>query len=41
MCNELGINLAKLRTSADKEDLNEKWGELSTYDVGKLVIILP
>lgn len=35
MCNELGIHLAKLRTTADREELSDKWSELSTYDVGK------
>lgn len=35
MCSELGIYLAKVRQTQDKEDILEKWGELSTYDVGK------
>lgn len=35
MCSELGIYLAKVRQQQDKEDIAEKWGELSTYDVGK------
>lgn len=34
MCSELGMNLAKLRSMADKEELAQKWGELSNYDVG-------
>lgn len=33
MCTELGITLAKLRSTADKEALLEKWGELSNYEV--------
>lgn len=35
MCSELGMNLAKVRSSADREELTQKWGELSNYDVGK------
>ncbi|XP_065158492.1 TBC1 domain family member 19 [Atheta coriaria] len=35
MCTELGITLAKARSSPDKEELTEKWGELSNYDIGK------
>ncbi|KAB0800144.1 hypothetical protein PPYR_08024 [Photinus pyralis] len=33
MCTELGIHLARLRTNSDREELLEKWGELSNYDV--------
>lgn len=33
MCSELGIQLAKVRVTSDKEEILEKWGELSTYDV--------
>lgn len=40
MCNEIGIGLAKLRSPADRDELIEKWGELSTYDVGNLSKIL-
>lgn len=35
MCNELNVPLARMRFNADKEELTEKWDELSTYDVGK------
>ncbi|XP_015123054.1 TBC1 domain family member 19 [Diachasma alloeum] len=33
MCNELNVPLARIRPSADKEELAEKWNELSTYDI--------
>lgn len=36
MCNELNVPLARIRPNADREELAEKWNELSTYDVGKL-----
>lgn len=36
MCSELGIYLAKMRTSNDREEIVEKWGEMSTYDVGNI-----
>lgn len=35
MCSELGIHLARLRYPNDKNEILEKWGELSKYDVGK------
>ena len=34
-CNELNVPLARIRPSADREELSEKWNELSTYDIGK------
>lgn len=34
MCNELNVPLARIRSNADREELAEKWNELSTYDVG-------
>lgn len=34
MCGELGVPLARLRQTTDKEELDEKWTELSTYDIG-------
>lgn len=34
MCNELNIPLAKIRSSADRDELAEKWNEMSTYDIG-------
>lgn len=37
MCTELGISLAKLRPQQDKEEIMEKWGELSNYDVGNTI----
>lgn len=36
MCADLGIPLGKLRSSADKEEMTDKWNELSTYDLGIL-----
>ncbi|XP_072384217.1 TBC1 domain family member 19 [Diabrotica undecimpunctata] len=33
MCNELGISLAKPRTTNDKEEILSKWTELSNYEV--------
>lgn len=35
MCSELGMNLARLRSPSDREEIIAKWGELSNYDVGK------
>lgn len=35
MCGELGVPLARLRQTTDKEELEEKWTELSTYDIGR------
>ncbi|XP_076681352.1 TBC1 domain family member 19 [Andrena cerasifolii] len=32
-CNELNVPLARIRPSADREELSEKWNELSTYDI--------
>jgi len=34
-CNELNIPLARIRPTSDREELAEKWNELSTYDIGK------
>lgn len=39
MCNELGIYLAKFRYPNDRDEIAEKWGELSKYDVGKCQIL--
>ncbi|KAF5286409.1 hypothetical protein FQR65_LT12589 [Abscondita terminalis] len=33
MCSELGVHLARPRQVADRDELVEKWGELSNYDV--------
>ncbi|KAK3912118.1 TBC1 domain family member 19 [Frankliniella fusca] len=33
MCGELGVPLARLRQTTDREELEEKWTELSTYDI--------
>ncbi|XP_050454907.1 TBC1 domain family member 19 [Cataglyphis hispanica] len=32
-CNELNIPLARVRLIADRDELAEKWNELSTYDI--------
>ncbi|XP_043509246.1 TBC1 domain family member 19 [Frieseomelitta varia] len=32
-CNELNVPLARIRPNADREELAEKWNELSTYDI--------
>lgn len=32
---ELGMHLARLRSNNDKEEMEEKWGELSKYVTGK------
>lgn len=37
-CNELNVPLARIRPNADREELAEKWNELSTYDIGDLNI---
>lgn len=33
MCNELGVPLSRFRLAADKNEIEEKWTELSTYDI--------
>ncbi|XP_035728237.1 TBC1 domain family member 19-like [Vespa mandarinia] len=33
MCSELNVPLARIRPNADREELGEKWNELSTYDI--------
>ncbi|XP_018353400.1 PREDICTED: TBC1 domain family member 19 isoform X4 [Trachymyrmex septentrionalis] len=32
-CSELNIPLARIRSTADRDELAEKWNELSTYDI--------
>ncbi|XP_014485954.1 PREDICTED: TBC1 domain family member 19 isoform X2 [Dinoponera quadriceps] len=32
-CNELNIPLARIRPTSDRDELAEKWNELSTYDI--------
>lgn len=34
-CSELNIPLARIRPISDRDELTEKWNELSTYDIGK------
>lgn len=36
MCNELGINLAKVRNVNEREEIVSKWTELSNFEVGNL-----
>jgi hypothetical protein len=40
MCNEIGVPLARFRLASDRDELEEKWTELSTYDIGELQVIL-
>lgn len=35
MCSEIGVSLARFRLASDRDEIEEKWNELSTYDVGK------
>ena len=37
MCNELNVPLARYRPNSEREDLAEKWDELSTWDLGKKI----
>lgn len=32
---ELGMHLTRLRSNGDREEMQEKWGELSKYVTGK------
>lgn len=34
---ELGMYLARLRGNSDREEMQEKWGELSKYVTGKCI----
>lgn len=34
MCSELGISLAKIRSMNEREEILNKWGELSNFEVG-------
>lgn len=42
MAAELKVALSQVRSSDDKEEIMEKWNELSVYDIGefKLKIIM-
>ncbi|XP_048513763.1 TBC1 domain family member 19 isoform X2 [Athalia rosae] len=33
MCNELNVPLARIRFNADRDEMADKWDELSTYDI--------
>lgn len=37
MCSDLETSLAKMRPQSEKEELAEKWNELSTYNLGKFL----
>jgi hypothetical protein len=39
MCNEIGVPLARFRLASDKDELEEKWTELSTYDIGESISV--
>lgn len=34
MCSELGISLAKIRNTNEREEILNKWAELSNFEVG-------
>lgn len=34
MCSELGISLAKIRGTNEREEIHNKWSELSNFEVG-------
>lgn len=34
MCSELGISLAKIRSTNEREEILNKWSELSNFEVG-------
>lgn len=36
MCSELGISLAKVRGNNEREEINNKWTELSNFEVGNV-----
>lgn len=39
MCNELNVPLAKIRAVSDRDELSEKWNELSTCDFGTFLML--
>lgn len=39
-CSELNIPLARIRLTTDRDELAEKWNELSTYDIGNFFLNL-
>lgn len=36
MCEEIGIHLSCFRSIADREEMLQKWNELSTYNTSKI-----
>lgn len=40
MCEEIGINLSCYRSSTDRDEMLQKWNELSTYNTSKLRLSL-
>lgn len=39
MCEEIGINLSCFRSIADRNEMLQKWTELSTYNTSKTIIL--
>lgn len=35
MCEEIGVNLSCYRSCADRDEMLQKWNELSTYNTSK------
>uniref|UniRef100_A0A1B6D6P0 Rab-GAP TBC domain-containing protein n=2 Tax=Clastoptera arizonana TaxID=38151 RepID=A0A1B6D6P0_9HEMI len=33
MCTEIGVSLSRYRLASDRDEMEEKWNELSTYDI--------
>ncbi|RZF48656.1 hypothetical protein LSTR_LSTR010746 [Laodelphax striatellus] len=33
MCTEIGVSLSRFRLASDRDELSDKWNELSTYDI--------
>jgi len=40
MCEEIGINLSCLRSTADRDEMLQKWNELSTYNTSRSFIFM-
>lgn len=37
MCEEIGINLSCYRSNSDRDEMLQKWNELSTYNTSKII----
>lgn len=40
MCEEIGINLSCFRSIADRDEMLQKWTELSTYNTSKTFLLV-